>query len=334
MTKGSSSYRIVGFEMLHPRTLRPHAAAKMPIDDEDRESIAQSVREQGVMQPLLVMKEGDGPHWILDGVNRWMPFEGVGEEEDDSLPCMIVETDDPAGTVAECMLAGRKRTTGQRIIVYLSQHKKEVLQAYEITTGRGENLRKLSVASREATDNATLMEWTAPAIAKRMRWSKDDVLAGIQMLDALEQRRLYEIGIRGKRGKAPEEYLGLVAQERDRILCGDAGIRRWQAAVGGRHHTRGKKKRDPDYTCLIPHAAVTLENGFKAWGRLKWRRASERQVHVGQEDEALLKIQQAVAAAPEKVRAAMADAICACWPGHDLQAMRKALGEALKERDV
>ena len=48
-------YRVTGFEWVHWRNLEVHPEAKVPIAEEDREALEKSVKDDGMIQPLLVI---------------------------------------------------------------------------------------------------------------------------------------------------------------------------------------------------------------------------------------------------------------------------------------
>jgi hypothetical protein len=306
------SYAIKGFQWVEAAALKPHPAAELPIDADDRANIGRSIGEyQAVFQPLLITAQNE----IVDGINRWREAQAQGLT---SLPCLVIEAADPAQVVRECLATGRKRTTGQRIMTYLDAHKREVLAAWEINAGKGEIFRKRSNRSNDRLAGEKGCEWTAEAIAHRLQCSDKDVRAGIELLDAIETKRRYELlGVRGKPGSATAEYLASLDKQRLSVLSGSSGIRRWRNAVGGREATAGKERHDPDYGTLVRKAAVTLLNGFRAWGGIKWA-GSSREVSLGA-------LREAFAAAPPDVRALMAEAMLTEWPEAEVKALAVAL---------
>ena len=106
------------FEMVGVGRLRAHPEALMPIDAEDAAAIERSIREVGVLTPLIVNPEYE----ILDGVNRWKQAQAAGVEQ---VPCIIRDAD-PKVVVAECLSARRKTSTGTRVLVYLEANWKRV----------------------------------------------------------------------------------------------------------------------------------------------------------------------------------------------------------------
>ena len=70
---------------LKPNRLQPRSS----FDEEDLESLAASIRSQGLVQPLVVTVEGDGSYSIVAGERRWRAARRAGLDE---VP-VVVRTD-------------------------------------------------------------------------------------------------------------------------------------------------------------------------------------------------------------------------------------------------
>jgi len=70
---------------LKPNRFQPRSQ----FDDEGLEELAESIRQQGVIQPLVVTAEGDG-HVIIAGERRWRAAQRAGLSE---VPVLVREID-------------------------------------------------------------------------------------------------------------------------------------------------------------------------------------------------------------------------------------------------
>jgi ParB family transcriptional regulator, chromosome partitioning protein len=81
------SLRHVPVELLHPN---PHNPRKH-FAEEDLESLAKSLKDKGLLQPLVVRPRADGSYEIVAGERRWRASQRAGIHE---LPVLIRELDD------------------------------------------------------------------------------------------------------------------------------------------------------------------------------------------------------------------------------------------------
>ena len=79
--------RHVPVELLHPN---PHNPRKH-FAEEDLESLARSLKDKGLLQPLVVRPRADGSFEIVAGERRWRASQRAGIHE---LPVLIRELDD------------------------------------------------------------------------------------------------------------------------------------------------------------------------------------------------------------------------------------------------
>ena len=72
-------------ETIEPNPHQP----RQSFDDEDMEALAQSVREKGIITPLLVSKTERGGYRLIAGERRWRAAQKAGLDE---VPVVIRET--------------------------------------------------------------------------------------------------------------------------------------------------------------------------------------------------------------------------------------------------
>lgn len=250
-------YRVLDFVWARPEDLAVHPEAKVPIAEEDREALEKSVKDGGVIQPLLVtpapslgkQKGGGLPPakrwWIVDGANR---YRALTQEE--KIPCVVVETDNVRDLALECASVGRSRSAGQRIMVYLERHKEEVLAASEKGKefSQGASLKKgqMMIKGGSAVSRETAEEikgFSSEEIAKALGVSRQDTLLAIDLLRSHEHREGVATVVGGLReeGRKLEEgdpELKAIDEAWAGVLAGRTPIRRWKAAVGGKRTTK------------------------------------------------------------------------------------------------
>ena len=74
-----------------PARLRPHPfQPRQTTDPESLAQLAESIRVQGILQPLLVRPAGDDYEIVL-GERRWQAAQQAGIE---TVPCIVQEIDD------------------------------------------------------------------------------------------------------------------------------------------------------------------------------------------------------------------------------------------------
>ncbi len=81
------SLRHVPVELLHPNPNNP----RKHFAEEDLNTLAQSLKDKGLLQPLVVRSRGDGSFEIVAGERRWRASQRAGLHD---LPVLIRELDD------------------------------------------------------------------------------------------------------------------------------------------------------------------------------------------------------------------------------------------------
>ncbi|MEI6704407.1 MAG: hypothetical protein WCL71_12880, partial [Deltaproteobacteria bacterium] len=173
-------YRIVELKEYPIESLHPHPEAIMPITDDDAFCLGKSIQEIGVMLPPLVLADGR----IVDGINRVKQAREAGIQ---SMLCLVIECHDVHQVASDCLAVGRRRTTGQRIMVYLEAHKEDVLKGFKNYDFHTENFKKPNVFPNRSSDRIgkdNPSDFSSEAIAERLKVSDKDVRSGIELLSA------------------------------------------------------------------------------------------------------------------------------------------------------
>lgn len=255
------NYTVEGFAWHAPADLLPHPKAQMPIDPSDAKALSQSVAGSGILQPLLVLATptASGKFLVVDGINRL-----AAAPRDQDVPCIEIQTQDVAAVAQECLSVGRSRSSGQRIMIYLMRHAKNVLAASDRSKEGG--------VSRE-TGGDGYEDFSAAKIAKNLEVSRNDVIAGIDLLRCKTRKETVPVR-EGALVVPPRALNPLDPKDKDlekaidisfdRILAGTAPIRKWKAAVGGRASTAGGRP-EIDYANLAMKGLQHLRTISSHW---------------------------------------------------------------------
>lgn len=297
-------YRVIGFEWIGRERLEAHPdAAAYPSESDDRAVVAASIDEVGVLQPLTVqLKDDGGNYWVLDGIGR---LEGSTRE---ALPCLLVECSDPRRLALTINSAGRKRSTGSRVLCYLMANRAQVMEAAQWGDLAVNSSLKRGGVSRDTpppikgTGNdkmpAEVREWTVGAIARRLGVSNKDVAM------ALELMRCHEGGVY-PRIVGREQLAGTEIADPDHresmavafgaVMAGSISVRRWQSAFSGRALTVGKEKSETNYGLHGEAVMKSLGNVMRRW----------KEVDMGLRERVLNAFWDAMQDAPDDVRETM-----------------------------
>ncbi len=85
--ESSSPVRMIPLQKAEPNPLQPRKV----FDPEELENLAQSIRENGVLQPLTVREMDGGFYQVIAGERRWRAARMAGLTE---IPVLVVEADD------------------------------------------------------------------------------------------------------------------------------------------------------------------------------------------------------------------------------------------------
>ena len=246
---------------------KPHADAEAySCSTEDRAALANSVAEAGVLSPIAVVPDEDGKGWyVIDGIGRMNALVEAGETETDA------QVFDLGGmSVAEFVVSKnsmmRKVTTGTRVMAYLKCHEREVLAAAKeenIRSRMGSKWRNGWKAAVSCETAPSDKGWHAKDIAERIGVSKNDVLAGIELLKAtVAADAASEEGIVNSEKVQYEQ--GELFETMDAVLRGETPIRRWKAAACGKVSKVGGKAA-ADYEGIAIRTMKSLAGVWVNW---------------------------------------------------------------------
>jgi len=100
-SEGSQGFSLLPLEAIAPNPQQPRAR----FDDGALESLAASIREVGVLQPVVVRQVGTGEYQLVAGERRWRAAQMVGLEE---IPAVIRDGDDVSG-LTEALIENLQR---------------------------------------------------------------------------------------------------------------------------------------------------------------------------------------------------------------------------------
>jgi ParB family transcriptional regulator, chromosome partitioning protein len=118
---------------LKPSRLQPRSR----FDDQELESLAASIRAQGLVQPLLVTADGDGSYSIVAGERRWRAARLAGLEE---VPVVVREALDDRARLELALVENLQRTdlnALEEADAYLALHDRFGLSQEEIAARVG-----------------------------------------------------------------------------------------------------------------------------------------------------------------------------------------------------
>ena len=92
--EGGDALRSVGVELLQRGKYQP----RVDMHNESLEDLADSIRAQGVVQPILVRRAGAGNYEIIAGERRWRAAQLAGLQE---VPVVVRDMDDRAAVAAD-----------------------------------------------------------------------------------------------------------------------------------------------------------------------------------------------------------------------------------------
>lgn len=98
----------VGLQTLQVTQLSPNRfQPRTDFDDAGMEELTESIRQQGIVQPVVVTPSADGGYTIVAGERRWRAAQRAGLEE---VPVIIKEVDDDRQLLELALVENLQRT--------------------------------------------------------------------------------------------------------------------------------------------------------------------------------------------------------------------------------
>jgi ParB family chromosome partitioning protein len=197
-------------ESLKPNRLQP----RLRIDDDEIESLADSIRTQGLVQPLIVTVEADGSYSIVAGERRWRAARRAGLEE---VPVVIRGLLDDRARLELALVENLQRSdlnALEEAQAYLALQEKFGLSQEEIATRVGK--------SRTTVTNALRLLKLPPEVRDLLRSGQ---------LAAGQARPLLALGSRDEQIALAERAVrhGLSARQLERLTAAPRARPRRQA---------------------------------------------------------------------------------------------------------
>jgi hypothetical protein len=292
--------KTIEFKTIDINLLDPHPdALAYPTDADDRGALDCSMAEQGLIQPIIVTASA-GKYLILDGIGRVDGARKAGLKE---VECKVVTCSDPRSLALTANGAGRKRTTGSRILTYLMQHQADVIRAAACVAAqqrlkggvghgdrpppKGSAVDKMDwVYLEKGALPPSVLVWTTRPIALRLKASEKDVLLAIDLLICQAQGEdLHGKPLDDDGRKILDETFGAV-------VCGRTPIRRWRAAIAGKSvPAEASGKAATNHGALALRSITSLQTAFGAW----------QEINHGSRELILSALSDALDQAPEDV---------------------------------
>lgn len=280
--------RTLELKLIPTGLLEPHPdALAFPTDADDRAALGASLHDQEQIQPLIVQAAPSGRYLIIDGLGRW---EAAKAEARPSCECKVVSCDDPRAIVLASNGAGRKRSTGTRVMCYLLAHQTAVIQAAAAVASQQKRGGGSHVTTPPLNDiPADLLPFTARSISKLLGVSQKDVQAATDLL-ICQTEGVTPDNVSFDSGSPSEKSL---TEAFNAVMSGRLPVRRWKPAFGGSSSTAGAAKAPVNHADLGVRSLKSIRTVFEGW----------QQVSMIDRDTLLNLLDQVLDAAPEDVAA-------------------------------
>jgi ParB family chromosome partitioning protein len=184
----ATSSRLVPLARIDPNPQQP----RLSIDEVTIDELAASMREHGVLQPILVRPQGGGRYQLIAGERRWRAAKKAGLE---TIPAMIEEIDDD--TALEIAIIENLQREDLSPL-------DEALMYERMTQDHGYSLRKLAQKlgkDKGYIENRLRLADAPPEIKQLVSLRKDTLSHAYELLkveDGRKRRRLAEQVARGE----------------------------------------------------------------------------------------------------------------------------------------
>ena len=184
----ATSSRLVPLARIDPNPQQP----RLSIDEVTIDELAASMREHGVLQPILVRPQAGGRYQLIAGERRWRAAKKAGLE---TIPAMIEEIDDD--TALEIAIIENLQREDLSPL-------DEALMYERMTQDHGYSLRKLAQKlgkDKGYIENRLRLADAPPEIKQLVSLRKDTLSHAYELLkveDGRKRRRLAEQVARGE----------------------------------------------------------------------------------------------------------------------------------------
>jgi ParB family chromosome partitioning protein len=220
-------------EKIEPRKNQP----RQNFDEEALESLAESIRQYGVIQPVTVRKLESGYYEIVAGERRWRAARIAGQKE---VPVNIIEADDQ--TTAELALIENLHRQNLNPVEEALGYQ-ALMEEFGLT--QEEVSEKMGRARPTVTNALRILSLPAPVLQ----------LVSEGSLTAGHARALLAI-------ENPKEQM-VLAEE---IVAKGSSVRETERAVNRYKKTKERKSKAPEKP-LVDYVAEESENLSKAFSR-------------------------------------------------------------------
>jgi ParB family chromosome partitioning protein len=248
-----------------------HANPRQPrkrFDHEATAGLADSIRAQGVIQPLLVRPRPAGGYELIAGERRWRAAREAGVE---TLPAIVREAAD-----RDALLLGLVENVAREELSPVEEARAYALLMDEFSLSLGEIAERVGRSKPAISNRMRLLDLSDDILAmlERRELTEGHARAVLAVQDSDERRRLARRIVR--------QGLSVRAAEREA---------RW---AGGRTKRRRRSPADPDLALRVRTAAERL-TGFQA-------RVSARGLEIPVADETqLAELAEALERASERM---------------------------------
>jgi ParB family transcriptional regulator, chromosome partitioning protein len=217
-----------------------HASPRQPrkrFDHETTAGLADSIRAQGIIQPLLVRPRASGGYELIAGERRWRAAREAGVEK---LPAVVREAAD-----RDALLLGLVENVAREELSPVEEARAYAVLMDEFALSLGE------VAERVGRSK--------PAISNRMRLLElsDDIIAMLERRELTEGHARAVLAVPDVGGR--RRLARRIVQQRLSVRAAEREAR-W---AGGRAMRRRRPRANPDLAHRISNAAERL-TGFAA----------------------------------------------------------------------
>ncbi|MFA5959048.1 MAG: ParB/RepB/Spo0J family partition protein [Tatlockia sp.] len=172
----------IGIDCLQPGKYQPRAE----IDEEPLKALAASIRQQGLLQPLLVREISNGRYEIIAGERRWRACQLVGLTE---IPVILRQVDDETA-MAMALIENLQREDLNVMDEARAMHR--LITEFGLTH---QQVAELLCKSRASVSNLLRLLSLCPQVMKLLEYGDLDMghARALLMLDAMQQHQVAQV---------------------------------------------------------------------------------------------------------------------------------------------